>query len=118
MRSWIGILLEKAILITHGIKKGTEYLLNPELFSQAKLDIKPTLKTIEPYKIEALIIEDLKYNGKSYMKDIQGRLGEIPSNTIAKTVYQMASKGVIEKEGGDKARVYFFVQKKANEKQI
>ncbi|MGM0649325.1 MAG: ATP-binding protein, partial [Bacteroidota bacterium] len=65
MRSWIGSLVDKGIITTQGIKKGTEYLLNPLLFKQAKLDIVPSLKTMEPYKLEALIIEDLKYNGKS-----------------------------------------------------
>jgi ATP-dependent DNA helicase RecG len=61
MRSWIGTLVEKGIVTTQGIKKGTEYLLNPELFKQAKLDIATSLKTIEPYKLEALIIEDEKW---------------------------------------------------------
>jgi len=63
MKTWIGSLIEKGILITRGIKKGTEYLLNHEIFSQAKLDIKPSLKTIEPYVLENLIMEDLRYNG-------------------------------------------------------
>ena len=59
MRSWIGTLVDKGIIASQGIKKGTEYLLNPELFKQAKLDIAPSLKTLEPYKLEALIVEDL-----------------------------------------------------------
>jgi ATP-dependent DNA helicase RecG len=116
MRSWIGNLTENSIIITHGIKKGTEYLLNPELFSQAKLDIKPSLKTLEPYKLEALIIEDLKYNGISKMKEIQNRLKEIPEKDIAKIIYRMAKNNTIEKEGADKSMKYFLVQKKANEK--
>lgn len=116
MRSWIGSLIDKEILISQGIKKGTEYLLNPALFSQARLDLKPSLKTLEPYKLEALIIEDLKYNGKSKMKEIQYRLKEISGTEIAKYIYKMAKDGKIEKDGSDKTRVYFVVQKKANEK--
>jgi ATP-dependent DNA helicase RecG len=116
LKYWLGSLLEKNILISRGAKKGTEYLLNPDLFAQAKLNLTPSLKTIEPHKLEALIIEDLKYNGKSKMVDIQKRLKEVYPNDIQKTVYRMTKKGVLEKEGADKNRVYFIIQKKANEK--
>ena len=116
MRSWIGTLTDKEILITRGIKKGTEYLLNPALFSQARLDITPSLKTVEPYKLEALIIEYLKYNGESGMSAIQNGLEEISAKDIQKAVYRMAKQGEINKAGADKNRVYSAVQKKANRK--
>ena len=41
---------------------------------------------------------------------------EIPEKEISKVVYRMANQGTIGKEGQDKIRVYFLVQKKANEK--
>jgi ATP-dependent DNA helicase RecG len=106
MRSWIGSLMENGILVTHGIKKGTEYLLNPELFAQAKLDIKPSLKTLEPYKLEALIVEDLKYNGKSKLSDVQNRLKEISENDIQKTIYRMVVQGDLITEGAKRNRSY------------
>jgi ATP-dependent DNA helicase RecG len=113
MSSWIGTLIEKEILISRGFKKGTEYLLNHELFSQAKLDLKPSLKTIEPYVLEKLILEYLRYNGKSKMKDIQTKLKEVPATEIAKVVYRMSKNGTIGKEGSDKTKVYFVVQNKS-----
>lgn len=116
LKYWLGSLLDKNILISRGVKKGTEYLLNPDLFSQAKLNLTPSLKTIEPHKLEALILEDLKYNGKSGMAAIKERLSEVYPNDIQKLVYKMARKGIIEKEGADKNRVYFVDIKKANEK--
>jgi ATP-dependent DNA helicase RecG len=116
LKHWLGSLLDKNILISRGAKKGTEYLLNPDLFSKAKLNLTPSLKTIEPHKLEALIIEDLKYNGKSGMTAIKERLSEVYPNDIQKLVYKMAKKGIIEKEGADKNRVYFVGIKKANEK--
>lgn len=116
LKFWLGSLLDKNILISRGVKKGTEYLLNPDLFSQAKLNLTPSLKTIEPHKLEALILEDLKYNGKSGMAAIKERLCEVYPNDIQKLVYKMARKGTIEKEGADKNRVYFVGIKKANEK--
>lgn len=116
LKHWIGTLLDKNILIARGVKKGTEYLLNPELFSQAKLNLAPSLKTIEPHRLEALIIEDLRYNGKSGMSAIKERFKDVYPADIQKTVYRMAKKGILGKEGADKIRGYFIIQKKANEK--
>lgn len=113
LKYWLGSLLEKNIIVSRGIKKGTEYLLNPELFSQAKLNLTPSLKTIEPHKLRALILEDLKYNGKSSMKAIQQRLSEVLPQDIQKTVYKMVAEGYIEKEGPDKKRLYFINHKKS-----
>ena len=112
MRSWVGTLIEKGILVTQGIKKGTEYLLNPALFAHAKLDLKPSLKTIEPYKLEALIIEDLKYNGKSSRQEIHNRLKEISENEIQKAIYRMVEQAEIVPEGGKKNRTYTLSKKK------
>lgn len=112
LKYWLGTLLETNIVITRGKKKGTEYLLNPELFAQSKLDLKPSLKTIEPYMLEALIIEDLKYNGNSSMRDLQSRLSEVYPKDIQKTVYKMANSGKIGKGGPEKKRYYFFNPKK------
>jgi len=112
MRSWIGSLMDKGIIVCQGIKKGTEYMLNPELFSQAKLGIKPSLKTIEPYKLEALIIEDLKYNGKSKLSEIQERMTEISKSDIQKTVYRMIENKELDKEGAKRNRTYILVKKK------
>ncbi|MDA3892067.1 MAG: putative DNA binding domain-containing protein [Salinivirgaceae bacterium] len=112
MRSWIGTLVNKGIIATQGIKKGTEYLLNPELFKQAKLDIAPSLKTLEPYKLEALIVEGLKYNGTSGLSDIQTRLVEVPADDIKKTVYRMVDNGTLVTEGAKRNRTYNLFKKK------
>jgi len=111
MKSWLGRLVGIGVVVATGMKKATEYMLNPELFSKAKLDIKPNLITIEPYKLEALLVEDLKYNGKSKMKDIQSRLKEIPKQRIQKTVYQMVDKQVFAVDGAKRNRKYSLFQK-------
>jgi len=110
LRNWIGSLTEKGIVVTRGIKKGTEYLLNPKLFSAAKLDIKPSLKTIEPHRLEALIEEDLKYNPESTAREIHKRIGDIEFKDIQKAIQKLVSKGVIEHIGGKTYRKYFLTQ--------
>jgi ATP-dependent DNA helicase RecG len=111
LKYWLGSLLDKNILISRGAKKGTEYLLNPDLFSQAKLNLTPSLKTIEPYKLEAMIIEDLKYNGESKMKEIQNRMAEVYPSDIQKSVYRMVEKGELVTLGANRNRKYFIPKK-------
>lgn len=105
-RIWLGSLLEKKILVTHGEKKGTQYLLNPVLFENARIDISPSLKTMEPYKLEALIKEDLKYNNRSRMSDIKKRLDGVPESDIQKSIYKMVREGAIVPSGAKKNRTY------------
>ncbi|WP_284651642.1 ATP-binding protein [Flavobacterium terrisoli] len=110
--SWIGTLVEREILITRGEKKAREFLLNPELFSQAKLGIKPSLKTLEPYKLELLIMEDLRHNGRCKLSDIQKRLPEVPKEDIKKLIYKMVNNNDIIPEGAKKNRTYMISKKK------
>ena len=99
-------MLEKKILITHGEKKGTQYLLNPVLFENAKIGITPSLKTMEPYRLEALIREDLQYNNQSRMSDIKSRLDGVPEADIQKSIYKMVREGAIIPIGAKKNRTY------------
>lgn len=106
LTSYVGKLLEKSILIKRGIKKGTEYLINPKLISSSKINIKPTLKTIEPHRLKALIIEDLERYPKSKMSDIAKRLPDVLITDIRKCVYKMVAEGTVKFEGGKTYRVY------------
>lgn len=115
LKYWLGSLLDKGIIVSRGIKKGTEYLLNPDIFSQAKLNLTPSLKTIEPHKLKALIIEDLKYNGFSKMAQIQERLSEALPDDVRKTIYKMVKLGELITKGGKRNRTYG-IQKKINRK--
>jgi ATP-dependent DNA helicase RecG len=112
LKYWLGSLMDKSILMSRGVKKGTEYLLNPDLFSQAKLNLTPSLKTIEPYKLDALIIEDLKHNGESKMADIQSRLSEVYPEDIQKAVYRLVKSETLIPVGAYKNRTYLLSKKK------
>ncbi len=105
-------LLEKQILVTHGEKKGTQYLLNPKLFKQAKLEISPSLKTMEPYMLEALIKEDLKFNGNSKMSEIKNRLKGVEENDIQKSIYKLVEKEELTTKGARRNRSYELAKKK------
>ena len=106
LTSYVNKLLEKAILIKRGVKKGTEYLINPKLISSSKINIRPTLKTIEPHRLKALIIEDLERYPKSMISDIAKRLPDVLLNDIRKCVYKMVDENAVKVEGANKNRTY------------
>ncbi|MCB9233852.1 MAG: putative DNA binding domain-containing protein [Bacteroidia bacterium] len=111
LKYWIGSLLEKKILISRGVKKGTAYLLNPDLFSHAKLNLTPSLKTMEDYKLDALILEDLRHNGSSKISEIQERIKEVYPNDIRKSVYKLTRNGDLGTTGANRNRRYFVKKK-------
>lgn len=111
LRSFVGKLIDKHILITRGIKKGTEYLINPKLITSSKINIKPTLKVIEPHRLEALIIEDLLRYPKSKSLDVQKRIEELPIEDIRKKLRAMENEGKILTEGSKKGKVYYVAKK-------
>jgi ATP-dependent DNA helicase RecG len=107
MRSFTGRLLELNIIISQGVKKGTAYLINPKLISDSKLNIKPTLKTIEPHVLKALIEEDLKHYPESSVRDIHNRLKDVPFEELQRIVYSMVDEGKVKYSGGKTYRKYF-----------
>ncbi len=111
LRSYVSKLLDKAILISRGIKKGTEYLINPKLIASSKINIKPTLKVIEPHRLAALIEEDLKLYPNSKSADIQKRLAELSIEEIRKCLLKMGKEGRIESSGMKKTKIYRLVKK-------
>ena len=117
LRNYVSGLVENKILLTRNQGKGTEYLINPVLITNSKLNIKTTLKLIEPHRLKALIEEDLKINPKSLISEIQARLPDVLPEDIQKTVYKMAKEEVLKSEGGKTYRKYSLAEKKRNEKE-
>jgi ATP-dependent DNA helicase RecG len=111
-RSWLGTLLDKSILTSRGIKKGTEYLLNPSLFSQSKLNIAPTLKTIDKEQLKHLIIEYLKYNGQRSKQEIHKHIQDVEIKDIQKCLYALTDEDILTPLGGRKNRTYKLAKKK------
>jgi ATP-dependent DNA helicase RecG len=111
LRTYVSKLLDKNILITRGIKKGTEYLINPKLIASSKINVKPTLKVMEPHRLEALIIEDLTRYPRSKSADIQKRIEELPIDDIRKILAAMQKEGKLSAEGHKKGKVYFVAKK-------
>ena len=112
LRSFVTQLLNQDILISRGVKKGTEYLINPKLISSAKINIKPSLKTIEQPRLKALIEETLHRSENLSMAEIHAKMGDIELADVRKAVYALAKIGVLEPHGADRNRKYAMAKKK------
>ena len=102
----VDILCTNGVVLTRGRGKGTKYYVNPEIISNSKANIPTTLKTIEPYRLKELILQDLKYHPNSLISDISVRLPDIPYAELQKKVRKMALDGELKYEGGRKYRYY------------
>jgi ATP-dependent DNA helicase RecG len=111
LRTYVNKMIEQAIIITRGIKKGTEYLINPKLLINSKINIKPTLKVIEPHRLKALIEEDLKLYPKSKSSDIQSRISDLPIEDIRKCLLRLAKEGIVFTDGIKKGKTYSLAKK-------
>ncbi len=112
LRNWVNSLLEKNILITQGKTKGVSYLLNHKFLSAVEQNIKPSLKTMEPHALKALIYEDLKIHPNSLKSDISSRLPDIELKDIQKILYKGIEDEELLKEGGNRNRTYILANKK------
>jgi ATP-dependent DNA helicase RecG len=111
LRTYVNKMIEQAIIITRGIKKGTEYLINPKLLINSKINIKPTLKVIEPHRLKALIEEDLKLYPKSKSSDIQSRISDLPIEDIRKCLLRLEKEGIVFTDGIKKGKTYSLAKK-------
>ena len=95
LRSYVDLLLRDGIISKKGTKKGTTYYVSPKLIANSKSNIKTSLKTIEPYALKALILEDLKYHPQSSISEIAERLPDIERYELQKMIYSMVGNDII-----------------------
>ena len=81
-------------------------MINPKLIANSRVNIKTTLKTIEPYRLMALIEEDVRSHPDSSLKSIELRLPDVDTKDIKKCVYAFVKKGFLVASGGKKNKTY------------
>lgn len=106
LRSYTMPLMENNIVLTTGKGKGTQYMVNPKFVSEAKIQSKTSLKTLEPYALKALVKEDLRFHPESSIAEIGSRLPDVNRKDLEEMVRKMASAGEITPIGGRKYRKY------------
>ena len=81
-------------------------------------NIKPSLKTLEPHALKALIYEDLKIHPNSSKNEIMSRLPDINVKEIQKILYRGCDCAELIKEGATKNRTYSLANKKEIKKKF
>ena len=114
LRNWLGGLIVKGILIAHGTGKGKSYIINPKLLSDSKLNIKPSLKTLEPHVLKQLIKTDIINFPNSRISEIFERLKDVPKKEIQKAVYKLVEQNELKSSGSKTQRKYDLTEKKRN----
>lgn len=112
LRPWLGQLVEKEVVQTQGSTKGTYYTLNPALYQAAQLDVRPTLRTLEPHRLRALIVEDVLTYPESASADIIRRIGpDVVPSVIERAIYDLVKTGDLLPLGGRRNRRYSVAKK-------
>ena len=106
LRPYVESLISNDIILHKGSGRGTKYEINPEFVSTTKMQFPTTLKTIEPYRLKALILEDLKYHSNSLLSEMASRLPDVEYMELEKMVRTMAKDGEITPLGGRRYRRY------------
>jgi len=106
LRSYTAGLLRQEILITKGVGKGNTFFINPKLIQSSKANVKTSLKTIEPYRLKALIQEDLRIYPNSLISEIHKRLPDLDKEELQRYVYNLVKAGMITQNGGKAYRRY------------
>lgn len=106
LRPYVDALLFNNIILSRGKSRGVRYDINPEFVANSKIQFATTLKTIEPYRLKALICEDLRFHPNSLLSEISTRLPDVLFPELEKMVREMAKKGELKHTEGRKYRRY------------
>lgn len=106
LRTWVDALLSNEIIVSRGSGKGVKYSINPDFVAKSKVEFTTTLKTIEPYRLQALIKEDLRFHPDSLLSQIAQRLPDVEFRELEKMTREMAKNGELKTSGGRKYRRY------------
>lgn len=112
LRTWTSSLTKQEIILTRGSGKGNAFIINPKLLSNSKLNIKPTLKTIESHVLEELIQKDLEIHPLSSIGQIKSRIKDVDKRDIQKCLYKLVKNNKIAAIGSKTYRKYRLAEKK------
>lgn len=107
LRTYVHNLVEDNILCTQGQKKGMRYQVNPRLVANSRTNLPTTLKTIEPYRLKALIVEDLRHHPNSLISDITLRLPDVDHKVLQNMLRNMVRAQEVLTSGGRRYCRYY-----------
>lgn len=107
LKTWLGQLPKSGLVEQVGRTTATRYFVAPALLRGAGLDGKTTLARVEPYRVQQLILEDLKRYPDSSRPDIHRRIGEeISLSTLRGALRELVADGRVVPSGEKRWRTY------------
>ena len=107
LRVWLGRLQMFGLVGFAGRTRAMRYFVEPALLSSADLRLPTTLLRIQPYRLRALILEDLSRYPDSSRVDINKRVGtEISAKNIIRALNDLGDAGDITHSGERRWRRY------------
>lgn len=104
---WLNRLVDESIVGTFGKNRGKEYRVCSNILKESGYKGQTSLKSIEPYRIRELIIEDLKIYECASLRDIQQRIGdEISYQKLWKQLDNMIKEDILESTGKNRWTKY------------
>ena len=105
---WLGRLLDLKLIKQSGQTKATRYYIDPGVLRSVAAGQRTTLQLIEPHRLQALILEDLKRYPKSSMGDIHTRIApELPRSQIRRSMKSLMESKKVSFAGKNRARRYW-----------
>jgi ATP-dependent DNA helicase RecG len=104
---WLKRLLAWQIVGSTGRTKAARYFVDAGLMRSLKFTGVTTLKRIEPHRLVALILEDLKRYPGSAISDVHQHIGkEIHQKQVKRGIDELVGRGIVRFEGDKRWRRY------------
>jgi ATP-dependent DNA helicase RecG len=105
---WLGRLVAFGVVQATGRTQGKRYFVAPGLLRTSGLRQRTTLRRIEPHRLGALVLEDLRRYPGSSSGEVNERVGkEVPYSTLKRCVDQLVGAGSVRYEGRGRWRRYW-----------
>lgn len=110
LQPWLKRLLDWHLMQSAGRTQATRYFVEPALMRSLNFNGETTLKRIEPHRLAALILEDLRRYPESAISEIHQRIGgEIHPKQVKRALESLIERGEVRFEGDNRWRRYWAV---------
>jgi ATP-dependent DNA helicase RecG len=108
MSPWLRRLLEWQLVRSAGRTQATRYFIAPELLQALEFRATTTLKRIEPHRLAALVLEDLRLYPGSAISAVHQRVGpELHPKQVKRAMDELIERGEARFEGDKRWRRYW-----------
>ena len=107
LKPWLGRLQALGLVQTSGRTKGQRYFVDAALLRGAKVPTVTSLARIEPHRLRALVLEDLRRYPASAIGDIHRRIGaELARTQLKRELADLVGRGELQMTGAKRGARY------------